>query len=182
MMHTRAYKEVCRDEDWTIFRLAPSGLRGWPGYRWAQPRPQYHRRASASNSVFFQNRGVGVVWKERMLAFLRKKRERGKDWLPSIAIRPFGNDFRRHRMLSPFDNRQCLIRSSRMLSKKKNRSSRMIRPSGRFYIGPFNYFGCVAFSPTVTAHGQQPQPHLLPGGGEASARDENFPELSLNVC
>ena len=76
MMHTRAYKEVCRDEDWTIFRLAPSGLRGWPGYRWAQPRPQYHRRASASNSVFFQNRGVGVVWKERMLAFLRKKRER----------------------------------------------------------------------------------------------------------
>ena len=119
MMHTRAYKEVCRDEDWTIFRLAPSGLRGWPGYRWAQPRPQYHRRASASNSVFFQNRGVGVVWKERMLAFLRKKRERGKDWLPSIAIRPLGNDFRRHRMLSPFDNRQCLIRSSRMLSKKK---------------------------------------------------------------
>jgi len=58
----------------------------------------------------------------------------------------------------------------------------MIRPSGRFYMGPFNYFGCVAFSPTVTAHGQQPQPHLLPGGGEASARDENFPELSLNVC
>jgi hypothetical protein len=62
-------------------------------------------------------------------------------------------------------------------------SSRMIGPSVGFYMDHFSFFWARSFQPNCYGPWTAPASpsSSLPGGGEARAGDENFPELSLIV-